>query len=405
VSEPLPPSAPGAGTGDGELSPLRRFVDDAPGWGSGPVSWGGGLIWLLFIVLPIADALGPGHHRLPRGVDVVGAIAVACLYVVIVGMWRHGLGRGGSRPLVLLLLAVLYALAATLTLADQPGWGFLFTYSVAVGVLVLRRDLGLAVVLGTCVAAGLCSAVAGGSGGSVFTICLSTAGIGLLMMVMADLRVRNVQLRQARAELARLAVAEERQRFARDLHDLLGHSLSVIALKAELAGRLLPDRPEEAGREVAGVEAVARAALEEVREAVSGYRDLTLEGELAGARMALTAAGIETTVAREAEAIERPVETVLAWAVREAATNVIRHSRASHCTFRLRAAAEAIELEVRDDGVGDALGAGSLRGGPGHGLAGLAERVRTVGGALEAGAAGDGGYRLRLRIPAGEGAA
>ena len=110
---------------------------------------------------------------------------------------------------------------------------------------------------------------------------------------MRDLRNRNQELQEARAELALSAVARERERFARDLHDLLGHSLSVIALKAELAGRLLPERPEQAAREVGEVEDVARAALVEVRQAVSGYRRPTLEGELTGARMALSAAGIE----------------------------------------------------------------------------------------------------------------
>ncbi len=116
------------------------------------------------------------------------------------------------------------------------------------------------------------------------------------MLVMSDLRLRNQQLSQARAELAQMAVAQERERFARDLHDLLGHSLSVIALKAELAGRMLPPdaRPrarDAAATEVAELEQVARTALGEVRDAVSGYRQPTLDGELAGARMALSAAG------------------------------------------------------------------------------------------------------------------
>ena len=100
------------------------------------------------------------------------------------------------------------------------------------------------------------------------------------MVLMRDLRVRNEELTEARAELARAAVAQERERFARDLHDLLGHTLSVIALKAELAGRLLPGDPERAAAEVGEVEQVARQALSEVRDAVSGYRQPTLEGEI-----------------------------------------------------------------------------------------------------------------------------
>ena len=150
---------------------------------------------------------------------------------------------------------------------------------------------GLAVCCG--LAAG-CSLLGGADSGSAVGIVASTAGVGLLMVLVRDLRVRNDELLEARAELARMAVAEERERFARDLHDLLGHTLSVIALKAELAGRLLPRRPDDAGREISEVESVARGALSEVRQAVSGYRQPTLDGELEGARMALSAAGISS---------------------------------------------------------------------------------------------------------------
>lgn len=114
------------------------------------------------------------------------------------------------------------------------------------------------------------SSIAGADGGAALGFASSAAGVGLLMLLLRDLRVRNDELTKARAELARLAVAEERERFARDLHDLLGHTLSVIALKAELAERLLPERPGESAREIAEVEGVARTALSEVREAVSG---------------------------------------------------------------------------------------------------------------------------------------
>ena len=178
------------------------------------------------------------------------------------------------------------------------------------------------------VLAGVCSALGGANGGTVIGFVASSAGVGLLMLVMRDLRVRNVELNEARAELADMAVAEERERFARDLHDLLGHSLSVIALKAELAGRLLADGPHDAANEVAEVEQVARTALREVREAVSGYHQPTLEGELAGARMALSAAGIEADVEEARVRLDPAVEAVLAWTVREGATNVIRHSGA-----------------------------------------------------------------------------
>ena len=155
------------------------------------------------------------------------------------------------------------------------------------------------------------------------------------MVAMGEIMRSNRELIEARAEMARLAVADERARFARDLHDLLGHSLSVIALKAQLAQKRLPHDPETAAADVADIEAVTRDALREVREAVSGYHRPALDAELEGARTALGAAGIETTIDRPAVALPPDVEAVLAWTVREAATNVIRHSGARHSAIRL----------------------------------------------------------------------
>ena len=230
------------------------------------------------------------------------------------------------------------------------------------------------------------------------------------MLVMRDLRVRNEELCAARAELAELAVAQERERFARDLHDLLGHSLSVIALKAELAGRLVRDRPADAGREIAELEQVARTALTEVRDAVSGYRRPTLDDELAGARMALSAAGIEPDVRRASLTLAPETEAVLAWAVREGATNVIRHSRARRCTITVSGRQEQATVEIVDDGSAGAVVATGRRwldagrGGRGrgrHGIAGLAERARAVGGELEAAAETGAGFRLAVAVPAG----
>jgi len=217
-----------------------------------------------------------------------------------------------------------------------------------------------------------------------------------MMLILRDLRVRNDELSQARAELARLAVARERERFARDLHDLLGHTLSVIALKTELAGRLLADRPHDARREIADVEEVARNALSEVREAVSGYRRPTLDSELAGARLALSAAGIATDVERAEVALDPAVEAVLSWAVREGTTNVIRHSGATRCSVCVRAGLSESSAEVIDNGHGPA----SSNGG-GHGLEGLAERARAMHGSVEAGPVQAGGFRLAVTVPVG----
>ncbi len=155
--------------------------------------------------------------------------------------------------------------------------------------------------------------------------------IGIALMFLRRLIRTNAELRFAREENARLAVSEERLRFARDLHDLLGHSLSLIALKSELAGRLIDVDPARARSEVHDIEQVTRDALREVREAVSGYRQPALDAELNGAQAALRAAGIECTIARHVDHLPSTIEATLGWTVREGVTNVIRHSAAQRC--------------------------------------------------------------------------
>jgi two-component system sensor histidine kinase DesK len=363
----------------------------------------GAFIWLLFIVFPLLNAIGNGGPPRQHGLVIGTTAAFVATYVALVFGWR--LRRNVEQRSVLLFL-VMVALATTLTLADNSGWGFLFTYCAACAGLIGSSTIGFfAVVLCSVLAAGT-TLIAGGDGGTALGYAASSAGIGLLMRLMRDLRLRNEELIEARAELARLAVAEERERFARDLHDLLGHTLSVIALKAELAGRLLPDQPGPAAQEVADVENVARQALSEVRDAVSGYRQPTLDGELAGARMALSAAGIEASVKRPEVTIDPEAEAVLAWAVREGATNVIRHSGATRCAMTISAGLDGTTLEVVDDGLGVGPEPGSATGngrGAGHGLAGLRERARSVAGRVEAGTGPEGGFRLTVRVPTSHG--
>jgi two-component system sensor histidine kinase DesK len=333
--------------------------------------------------------------------EIAGTVAFVAIYVAVVLLWRTRSDR-----MLLVLFVALVGIASALTLDDGAAWGFLFTYCAACAGLISAR-YGFAGVLVCTVLAGVLSALGGASGGQVVGWVASTAGIGMLILVLRDLRVRNDELRQARAELARMAVAEERERFARDLHDLLGHSLSLIALKSELAGRLLPERPQEAARELADVEAVAREALGEVREAVSGYRRPTLNGELEGARVALAAADIRGSVEKADVQFEPDREAVLAWAVREGVTNVIRHSRARNVSVHVTATAGGSRVEVTDDGVGPGAagggggGVGGGVGGGGNGLAGLEQRARDVGGSLEAGALPGGGFRLATWVPAG----
>jgi two-component system sensor histidine kinase DesK len=366
-------------------------------------------VWLVFILVPLVTAItnsGPNHGLV---IAAAAVFTVAYTWMVLI------LFRDGKQRLQWVLGAVQVTVAIALTLADRSGWGFLFTYCAACAALVAPAGYSFAAVAAVSVLAVVTSLLGGASQGAAIGYGASSIGVGLLLVLMRDLRMRNQELTEARAELARAAVLRERERFARDLHDLLGQTLSVIALKAELAGRLLPDRPGDARTEVGEVEQVARQALQEVRLAVSGYRLPTLDGELAGARMALSAAGIEACVERESVTLDPEVEAVLAWAVREGATNVIRHSGARHCTVKVVAGLDGAEVEVLDDGqrstgVGDeALSAGTAVNGhgaehgggdgPGHGLAGLGERAETLRGHVAAGPIPGGGFRLAVTVP------
>jgi len=354
------------------------------------------VVWLAFVVFPVVDALtnhgAPAEHWLA----VWAALMFVATYIgLLLLLWGPH-----DDPRRVALLGVLAVIAIVLTVADHRGWGFLFTYVAAcVAVSVPSRVAFTAVVATTALAVG-CSLLGGASAGTAIGYGASTIGVGLLMVLLGDLRMRNRELSEARAELARVAIVHERERFARDLHDLLGHSLSVIAIKAELAGRLLPNRPADAASEVADVEQVARQALREVRQAVSGYRRPTLEGELEGARMALSAAGIDAAFERAPVTLDPEIEAVLAWAVREGATNVIRHSGARHCRVRVRADEADAGVEVVDDGAGAGATDAASNGDAGNGIAGLRERAERLRGRIEAGCVADGsGFRLAVSVP------
>ena len=368
----------------------RESGNPWPGGPAGPVM---AFVWLIFILVPIVNAATrTGQTALGHWLTIAGACAFSATYVCLVLIMfeqREQVQRA--------LCVVLVVLALALTTLDNSSWAYLFAYCGACVAMTLPSTPGFAAVLGCAGIAVGATALGGGSVGTGLGFAASTIGVGFLLMLLRDLRVRNSQLSSARAELAQVAVTAERARFARDLHDLLGHSLSVIAIKAELAGRLLPGSPSQAAVEVSELEAVARQALGEVREAVSGYRQPTLEEELAGARVALSAAGIDVSFSGPGSVgLDPSIEAVLAWTVREGATNVIRHSGASRCAVRVSAGdgLQAASVEVIDDGAGNG-------GDPtnGNGLTGLRERARAVRGRLEAGSIADGGFRLVVSIP------
>ncbi|WP_245681994.1 sensor histidine kinase [Actinomadura kijaniata] len=203
----------------------------------------------------------------------------------------------------------------------------------------------------------------------------------------------HLEAHHAREALARMAVTEERLRFSRDLHDLLGHSLSLIAVKSELAIRMAENDPARARAEMADVRRAAREALREVRAAVRGYRAVELDAELAGVRAVLEAAGVRCEIGAVPADLPPEARSVLAWAIREGATNVIKHSEARRCSISLTVYGESVVLEMNNDGV-RAAGAE-----PGSGLAGLTERLAVVGGALSAGRHGRDGFLLRAVVP------
>jgi two-component system, NarL family, sensor histidine kinase DesK len=345
---------------------------------------GFGMLWLL---IPIADLAqsdpSPGHVALAAA----GSVTFVGFYLGRAMRWPS------SDRETLITVGTMAVVATVLTLFERSTWGLLFVYTAAAGGLRLPPNRNAVAVVGSAVLCVVTMSASETDAGTIVSISATTLGIGVLFIALGGVIRANIELREARAELAELAVAEERLRFARDLHDLLGQSLSLIALKAQLAGRLLPDRPEEASKHIADLQDVSREALREVREAVSGYRSPTLSGELAGARMALEAAGIEAQFVSPDVSLPPAVEAVLAWTVREGATNVIRHSGAQHATIRIRPGLAAASAEILDDGAGANGTAG------GHGLMGLRERVQVLGGELDAGPRPEGGFSLRVSVP------
>jgi two-component system sensor histidine kinase DesK len=201
----------------------------------------------------------------------------------------------------------------------------------------------------------------------------------------------NRRLRRANDEIENLAKVAERERIARDLHDVLGHTLSVITLKSELAGKLIARDPERAGKEIREVEQISRQALSDVRDAIRGYRSQGIAAELAQARATLETAGL-TVQCDAATTVKLPAvqESVLSLAVREAVTNVVRHAHARNCRMRLEQQNGNCRLEIHDDGRGGSNGEG-------NGLRGMRERVEMLGGRLDRNT--ESGTTLTITLP------
>jgi len=354
-------------------------------------------------VVAMADETADGHLPPLVAVAAGAGIAVGCWYYA--RLVRAGLnGRASRRDVV--VSGVLTALLS-LMMFSQPIWVLVPLFWAATVALSERDRRRLALLcLGT---AAWCTPIVVaatdpphwyGHGWTtvpvVFAIFTASCALAVYFnryqMRMWDL---HQEAHAAREAQARLAVTEERLRFSRDLHDLLGHSLSLIAVKSELAIRMTEADADRAKAEMTDVRNAARGALREVRAAVRGYRAVEFDAELAGVRAVLEAAGVRCETEPPPE-LPPEVRSVLAWVIREGATNVIKHSEARRCRISVLVYGGSVVLEMGNDGVRDPDTES------GSGLTGLAERVAVVGGTLTADRDGRDGFLLRVVIPLGE---
>jgi two-component system sensor histidine kinase DesK len=363
----------------------------------------------LAVLAPMPLLLLNGNPAVGPGSFVVLGAVCAALAVVCMRLIRDGYADEESRP------SRPVAVAAGLTVAggvlavglspDPEGHGWL-----AAACLVLMFICALLLVASTlvCIAVTLSVIVIPPAADAVFpglmppgfepgwVVTLTAASLAVIGGVRGNVWVLRIvrELDRARAAQARLAVAEERLRFARDLHDVLGNRLSLVALKSDLAAQLARRGRPDAVDEMLAVRQVAQDLLAEMREVVSGYRGVSLAAELAGARSVLASAGAQCRVIGETAALPEGVQVTLGWVVREGVTNILRHSAARMCSLELRRVDGGLVFTVDNDGVSSPSGSVT----PGSGLRGLTERLGAVGGTLEA-TYRDEGFVLTARVP------
>jgi two-component system sensor histidine kinase DesK len=361
--------------------------------------------WLVCLIFPLAqvvrEPISPGQV----GLRLCALLGFAAGYTWL--MWPHPASQKtrARSGLSFLLFGVLLIVVLVFSLVYGPAWLWLFIgVSAMAGLLLPMRTAFAAVVLLTLLPLFLTLSMHGGLEGVdlwwLIALLLLVRGLGLDMIGIARMGSAIRELHAARKELARLAVIEERERLSRDLHDLLGQTLSMITLKSELARQLVTEEPDRCAQELSEIEQVARQTLREVREAVAGYRQPRLESELEGARQLLAAAGIDVEIDPLTEALPPDVDAVLAWTVREGVTNVIRHSCARQCRIQVTWKNGTIGAEVLSDGGRREPAERTAR--PGLGLAGLRERISALGGWIEAGPLtlqGKEHFRLRVELP------
>jgi len=349
-------------------------------------------VWL-FYLLENVNALTRQPNMVWRTVGLVAVALFAASYMILLRSMRevHGNGLRPRRFLIRARIGILVML--TLFVLQIPGAGahaltcLVYVAAFAMVSSPLTMAIPLAAAL-TTLAEILPASVPGwrdnGYGLAVLLGSLACWGIRMASE-------RQSRLVSAQQEIADLAVQNERARIANDLHDILGHSLTVVTVKAELAQRLLDVDLDRARKELADLEGLARDALADVRSTAMGVRGISLPGEIAAARAALAAANVEAVLPGAADEVPSRNRELFAWTIREAVTNIVRHSRARHAEVRLCPGA----VEILDDGVGSPAPDNG-----GQGLAGLRRRADALGAHLTAGIRDDTpGFRVRVEVP------
>ena len=292
-------------------------------------------------------------------------------------------------PAILWIVAA-FDLLAIINGRWNPAAATFFVYGSAALANGFSTRTAAKILVGQLVIGGLWSYLVSGEWFHYMMTIVISALIGAITIQSRAKEAGDAKLLMAQEEVERLAKLAERERIARDMHDLLGHTLSVVVLKSELAQKLMSRDPAKALQEMAEVERISRQGLAEVREAITGYRSSGLAAEIEHVRETLTAAGIDTTIEARPIALAPAQESALTMALREAATNVIRHAAATKCHIRFYAQDGSALMEVQDDGKGSDAPFG-------NGLSGMSERIHALGGMLRRDTAQ--GTRLMISLP------
>ena len=339
------------------------------------------LVYLsFFVVYPLAARAGAVE------VALMGLGIILFLPLYFLSYWVDG-------PKLFWVLAGITALGLVYG-PFNPGASVFFVYAAAAGAFAGSATVAWSIISAVVAVVGVESLVLRLRGEFWIPAIAFSVFVGALNIHAAQRKAANAKLGLAYDEIERLAKVAERERIARDLHDLLGHTLSLIVLKSELAGKLLDHSPARAREEIRDLEQVSRNALSEVRQAVRGYRAGNLASEMARAKATLETAGVAVECQMDTVTLAAQQENVMSLALREAVTNVVRHANATRCIIRVRQSDGQCDMEVVDNGRGGSAEEGS-------GLRGMRERAEALGGTVTRRVAE--GCRLAVSLPLSDG--